>query len=70
MENAAEAYVAYRKQIEHEDDLIGLRIGWFIAAEGLLFAAYGVVFRLRPSHSEVPYQSTVAYSPSFRFSES
>ncbi len=43
MENAAEAYVAYRKQIEHEDDLIGLRIGWFIAAEALLFAAYGVV---------------------------
>ena len=36
-------YKAYRAQIEHEDDLIGLRVGWFIATEAFLFAAYGVV---------------------------
>jgi hypothetical protein len=49
LDDAAEVYEAYRKQIEHEDDLIGLRIGWFIAAEALLFAAYGVVLAVQQS---------------------
>ncbi|HXW81381.1 MAG TPA: hypothetical protein VEJ84_17900 [Acidimicrobiales bacterium] len=40
-------YHVYRAQIEHEDDLIGVRMGWFLAAESLLFAAYGVVLAVQ-----------------------
>ena len=40
-------YWVYRSQIEHEDELIGLRVGWFIAGEALLFAAYGVVLAVQ-----------------------
>lgn len=47
LQDAVVVYRAYREQIEHEDDLIGLRIGWFIAAEALLFATYGVVLAVQ-----------------------
>jgi len=33
-------YAAYREQIEHEDHLLGVRVGWLIASEAFLFAAY------------------------------
>lgn len=33
-------YQAYRGQIEHEDHLLGIRVGWLIAAEAFLIAAY------------------------------
>ena len=46
-ERALRVYEAYREQIEHEDGLIGLRVGWFIAAEAFLFAAYGVVITVQ-----------------------
>lgn len=46
---AAELYDVYRSQIEHEDELIGLRGGWFIAAEAFLFSAYGVVLAVQKS---------------------
>jgi hypothetical protein len=40
---APELYDVSRGQIEHEDQLIGLRVGWFNAAEAFLVAAYGIV---------------------------
>lgn len=40
------AYIAYREQIEHEDDLIGMRNGWLIAGEAFLFAAYAALLVL------------------------
>jgi hypothetical protein len=33
-------YEAFRRQIEHEDDLIGHRINWLLAAESFLFVGY------------------------------
>jgi len=33
-------YQAYRCQIEHEDNLIGYRINWLLAAESFLFVGY------------------------------
>ena len=41
------AYDAYRRQIEAEDALIGTRVGWFIASEAFLFAAYGAVLAVQ-----------------------
>ena len=38
-----EVYEAYRKQIEHEDELIGMRNGWLIGGQAFLFAAYAAV---------------------------
>jgi hypothetical protein len=34
---------AYRRQIEHEDNLIGHRISWLVASESFLFAAFALV---------------------------
>ena len=36
----ADIYDAYRTQIEHEDQLIGMRNGWLIGGQAFLFAAY------------------------------
>jgi len=33
-------YDSYRRQIEHEDNLIGHRINWLLAAESFLFVGY------------------------------
>jgi hypothetical protein len=33
-------YDAYRRQLEHEDNLIGHRINWLLAAESFLFVGY------------------------------
>jgi hypothetical protein len=40
---ALDRYHAYRAQIEHEDQLMGIRIGWLIGSEAFLFAAYANV---------------------------
>jgi hypothetical protein len=42
-------YDAYRKQIEHEDELIGMRNGWLIGGEAFLFAAYSALLTLPSS---------------------
>jgi hypothetical protein len=41
-----ESFGAYRKQIEHEDDLIGVRNGWLIGGEAFLFAAFAALLAL------------------------
>jgi hypothetical protein len=38
-----EKYRAVRGQIEHESTLVGIRLGWLIAAESFLFAGYATV---------------------------
>ena len=38
--HATSAFTARRDQIEHEDNLIGMRINWLVAAETFLFVAY------------------------------
>jgi len=40
-------YEAHRRQIEAEDALIGVRVGWFLASEAFLFAAYGTVLAVQ-----------------------
>jgi hypothetical protein len=37
---ALDRYKAYRDQVEHEDQLMGIRIGWLIGSEAFLFVAY------------------------------
>ena len=43
VEPAIERYKAVRGQIEHESTLVGIRLGWLIAAESFLFAGYATV---------------------------
>jgi hypothetical protein len=45
--SAVGAYEACRKQIEAEDSLIGVRVGWLVTAEAFLFAAYGAVLAIQ-----------------------
>jgi len=35
--------VAYRGRIEHEDNLMGMRVSWLVAAESFLFVAYAIL---------------------------
>jgi len=46
IQNGLGAYEACRKQIEAEDSLIGVRVGWLITAEAFLFAAYGAALAI------------------------
>jgi hypothetical protein len=36
-------YAIVRGQIEHEDNLIGQRLSWYVAAQSFLFTAYAIV---------------------------
>jgi len=36
-------YQLIRGQIEHEDNLIGTRLNWFVASQSFLFSAYAIV---------------------------
>lgn len=36
-------YRIIRAQIEHEDNLIGTRLNWFVASQSFLFSAYAIV---------------------------
>jgi hypothetical protein len=38
-----EYYKIVRGQIEHEDNLIGTRLNWFVASQSFLFSAYAIV---------------------------
>lgn len=59
-----DVYETYRKQIEHEDQLIGMRNGWLIGGQAFLFAAYAALLAIqrhgvtRPAHqlfTELPW---------------
>jgi hypothetical protein len=43
----ANIYDAYRAQIEHEDQLIGMRNGWLIGGQAFLFAAYAATLAVQ-----------------------
>lgn len=43
-------YHAYRAQLEHEDHLIGVRVGWLITSEAFLFAAFATAVPYRQHH--------------------
>lgn len=46
-------YSIVRGQIEHEDNLIGQRLSWFVAAQSFLFTAYAItVSNSGPNHTE------------------
>jgi hypothetical protein len=44
-----EAYKAYRGQIEAESTLVGVRLGWLIAAEAFLLAGYATILAIGPN---------------------
>ncbi len=45
-----EYYSLIRAQIEHEDNLIGQRLSWFVASQSFLFTAYAIVVsNIRPN---------------------
>ena len=45
-------YAIIRSQIEHEDNLVGQRLSWFVAAESFLFTAYAItVSNIRPENN-------------------
>lgn len=44
-------YAIIRGQIEHEDNLIGQRLSWFVAAQSFFFTAYAITMsNVRPDH--------------------
>jgi len=44
-------YSIIRGQIEHEDDLLGQRLSWFVGAQAFLFTAYAITLsNSGPSH--------------------
>lgn len=46
-------YSIVRGQIEHEDNLIGQRLSWFVAAHSFLFTAYAItVSNSGPNHTQ------------------
>ena len=47
-------YKLFRDQIVHEDNLINNRTNWLLAAQGLLFAAFGVLVNTSKGFSQVP----------------
>ena len=47
-----EYYTIIRGQIEHEDNLIGQRLSWFVAAQSFYFTAYAIVIsNIRGDHT-------------------
>src|SRR5277367_5635067 len=36
-------YRILRSQIEHEDNLVGSRISWFVTSQSFLFSAYAII---------------------------
>jgi len=51
---SVEDYKLFREQIVHEDNLINNRTNWLLAAQGLLFAAFGVLVNTSKGFSPVP----------------
>lgn len=50
---ADQYYSIIRGQIEHEDNLIGQRLSWFVAAQSFLFTAYAItVSNSGPNHTQ------------------
>ena len=48
-------YAIVRSQIEHEDNLVGQRLSWFVAAQSFLFTAYAItVSNIRPEINGPP----------------
>ena len=51
--SAEQYYSVLRDQIEHEDNLIGLRLSWFVTAQSFLFTAYAIVIsNFGPAHPQ------------------
>ncbi len=40
---ALDCYRILRGQIEHEDNLVGSRISWFVTSQSFLFSAYAII---------------------------
>jgi hypothetical protein len=59
-----ERYHAYREQIEAESNLVGVRLGWLIASEAFLAAAYATVLTVpsTPAHNSFVAQAFRLYS--------
>lgn len=53
---AREYYKLAREKIVHEDNLVNNRTNWLLAAQGLLFAAFGVVVDFIKAGKPVPHE--------------
>jgi hypothetical protein len=56
-------YGVFRGQLEHEDELVGMRNGWLVGAESFLFAAYAVLLTL-PTDGSASVSNTASNSNS------
>jgi len=61
---AVERYKAFRSQIEAESTLVGVRLGWLIAAEAFLAATYATVLTVptEPAETWFKTQANQLYS--------
>lgn len=51
-------YRILRAQIEHEDDLVGSRISWFVTSQSFLFSAYAIMASGLPANPTAAYVSS------------
>src|SRR5690349_4696595 len=58
--DSVQYYAIVRSQIEHEDNLVGQRLSWFVAAQSFLFTAYAItVSNIRPDSSPSKVQQSM-----------
>ncbi len=56
-----EYYSLIRSQIEHEDNLIGQRLSWFVASQSFFFTGYAIVVSNLKPNLPVHHQQTLLY---------
>ncbi len=49
--NYLDYYRILRGQIEHEDNLVGSRISWFVTSQSFLFSAYAIMASSSPANA-------------------
>lgn len=56
-------YDAFRKYVQHEDDLVNQRISWMLVIHGFLYAAYAFTVQKKFDIAEKIYKATVEPLP-------
>jgi hypothetical protein len=55
---ALDCYRIIRGQIEHEDNLVGSRISWFVTSQSFLFSAYAIMASSFPSNASAVFMDS------------
>jgi hypothetical protein len=56
--NLLDCYRIIRGQIEHEDNLVGSRISWFVTSQSFLFSAYAIMASSLPANASEAFKDS------------